>query len=270
MEDVIGAIVNKVLALRTKRTRCIWNRVVIVVFSSTTSCTWRGLTVEFFSFLAMAALGNWVGVKHGRSGVIEQVSSCRARNTKGSSVVVLMLCFTGRANAAIAGSIRRLCTFDAEEALVEVGVESGRSGVIEQVSSGWARNTKGSSIVALMLCFTRGANAAVGGAMGGLCTFDAEEALVEVIVLREGGGVVQKVASSGAVGAGRGGAWLIGICSNWANGAGSFSSVGVSTYSTVGTLRSKPKSSLSRVGAGRATFALNVGSNAYLVGISTC
>ena len=195
MEDVIGAIVNKVLALRTKRTRCIWNRVLIVVFSSTTSCTWRGLTVEFFSFLAMAALGNWVGVKHGRSGVIEQVSSCRARNTKGSSVVVLMLCFTGRANAAIAGSIRRLCTFDAEEALVEVGVESGRSGIIEQVSSGWARNTKGSSVVVLMLCFTGWTNAAIACSVRWLCTFDAEEALLEVGVKSGRTGVIEQVST---------------------------------------------------------------------------
>ena len=95
-----------------------------MVFSSTTNCTWRGLTVEFFSCLAMAALGNWVGVEHGRSGVIEQVSSCRARSTKGSSVVVLMLCFAGGANAAVGGAIRRLSAFDAKEALIEVAVES--------------------------------------------------------------------------------------------------------------------------------------------------
>ena len=55
--------------------------------------------------------------------------------------------------------------------------------------------------------------------MGGLGALDAEEALVEVTVLGEGGGVVQEVASSGAVGAGRGGAWLIGVRSDGTSGA---------------------------------------------------
>jgi len=41
-----------------------------------------------------------------------------------------MLCFTGWTNAAIADLIRWLCTFGTEEALIEVVVKGGRSGVV--------------------------------------------------------------------------------------------------------------------------------------------
>jgi hypothetical protein len=41
-----------------------------------------------------------------------------------------MLYFTGWTNAAIVGLIRRLCTFAAKEALLEVVVKGGRSGVV--------------------------------------------------------------------------------------------------------------------------------------------
>ena len=95
--------------------------------------------------------------------------------------------------------------------------------------------------------------------MGGLCTFDAEEALVEVIVLRERGGVVQQVAPGGAVDAGRGGALFIGVRTDGASGAGGFSGVGVGTDGAVGALRGEKETGLSGKGAGGATFALGVG-----------
>jgi hypothetical protein len=41
-----------------------------------------------------------------------------------------MLYFTGRTNAAIAGLIRWLRAFAAKEALIEVVVKGGRSGVV--------------------------------------------------------------------------------------------------------------------------------------------
>ena len=75
-------------------------------------------------------------------------------------------------------------------------------------------------------------------------------------MLREGGGAVQKVASSGALDAGRGGAWLISVRSDGANGAGGFSGAGVGTDGAVGALRGERETGLSRKGAGGATFAL--------------
>ena len=84
----------------------------------------------------------------------------------------------------------------------------------------------------------------------------AVKALVEVIVLREGGGAVQKVASSGAVDAGRGGALFIGIRSNGANGAGGLSGMGVGANGAVGALRGEGETGLNGIGAGGTTFAL--------------
>ena len=64
-------IIEQVSTLRTRVARDVWKRVLVLVRSSMTNCTWRGLTGEFFSFVAMEALSNWVGVKEGRSGVVE-------------------------------------------------------------------------------------------------------------------------------------------------------------------------------------------------------
>ena len=179
-----------------------------------------------------------------------------------------MLKFPSQANGAGCGSTGEFFSFFAVTALKGgVGVKGGGSGVVEEKSSGWALHAKGSSVVDLMLCFTRGANAAVGGAMGGLGAFDAEEALVKVIVLGEGGGVVQQVASSGAVDAGRGGAWLIGVRSDGASGAGGFSGVGVGTDGAVGTFCGEGETGLSGIGAGGATFALGVGGESEFVGV---
>jgi hypothetical protein len=59
----------------------------------------------------------------------------------------------------------------------------------------------------------------------------------------------------------------IGISSNWANGARSFSFVGVSAHGAVGTLRGKYKAGLNRKSAGWTTFALQVSGKAKFVGV---
>jgi hypothetical protein len=96
----------------------------------------------------------------------------------------------------------------------------------------------------------------------------AVKALAEIVVFREGGGVVQKVASSGALDTGREGAWLIGIRSTGANGAGVFSGVGVGTDGAVGALREEEATGFIGVGATGATFASGVGGQAEFVGVS--
>ena len=190
-----------------------------MVEPSSTGCTNVNRGGKSGTQLAVQAL---VGVVVERfiGGIVQNVLAKWAHGTRGVGNWKLMLVFPSRANGAGCGSTGEFFSFFAVTALTGgVGVKGGGSGVVEEKSSGWALYAKGGSIVVLMLCFARGANAAVGGALGGLGAFDTEEALVEVIVLGEGGGVVQQVASSGAVGAGRGGAWLIGVRSDGASGA---------------------------------------------------
>jgi len=63
--------IKQVSTLGTRVARGVRKRVLVLVRSSMTDCTWRGLTGEFFSFVTMDALGNWVGMKERRSGVVE-------------------------------------------------------------------------------------------------------------------------------------------------------------------------------------------------------
>ena len=60
---------------------------------------------------------------------------------------------------------------------------------------------------------------------------------------------------------------FIGISSNWANGARSFSFVRVSAHGAVGTLRGTYKAGLNRKSARWATFALQVSGKATFVGV---
>lgn len=143
----------------------------------------------------------------------------------------------------------------------------GRSCWVDQILSPWTCGTihDCGAVLILVEPSSTGCTNVNSGSKSG--TRLAVKALAEIVVFREGGGVVQKVASSGALDAGRGGAWLIGIRSTRANGAGGFSGVGVGTDGAVGALREEGATAFIGVGTMGATFAL-VGGQAEFVGVS--